>query len=74
MSPFIILLLKICWGNESGLTLAIKQSVALFFRLGSYWDFLPFFTLGGKSATGNIWTLMCESLLQFNGEKTKDVI
>lgn len=40
----------------------------------SYWDFLPIFTLGGKSATGNNWNVMCESLLQFNEEKTKGVI
>lgn len=44
---------KDLWGNESGLSLAITQSVALFFRLASYWDFLLFFTLGGKSATGS---------------------
>lgn len=74
MGPCIILLFKICGDNESGLTLAIKKSIAHFFRLGSYWDFLSFFTLGVKSATGNKWTLMCESSLQFSGEKTKDVI
>lgn len=48
MGPCIILLLKICGDNESGLTLAIKTSVALVFRLGNYWDFLPFFHLGCK--------------------------
>lgn len=74
MGSCMILLLKICGGNESGLSLAITQSVALFFRLASYWDFLLFFTLGGKSATGSVWTLMCKSLSQFSGKKTKDVI
>lgn len=54
MGSCMILLLKICGGNESGLSLAITQSVALFFRLASYWDFLLFFTLGGKSATGSV--------------------